>query len=151
MLRTQGGTPLSRHNVARTIREAADAAGVGHVTPRIMRRSLGTIMSEANIAVGPSAASMGHSNEVNQAECVQARRDRLEREQVRDRLASTKDARKRLSRRRARSRANASERSIRLTCAVEDSSDVPVSRARSNAGTPAASMFDASVCGSARS
>lgn len=71
---------------ARSIRDAADTAKLGNVTPHILRRTLGTVMSEAGVPVASAAAIMEHSIEVNHGEYVQARRDQLEREQARDAL-----------------------------------------------------------------
>ena len=87
VLRTSRGTPLSRRNVYRSVQEAGKAAGLGEiVTPHVLRRTLGTAMSEAGVPVASAAAIMGHSIEVNHGEYVKARRDAPERDQARDAL-----------------------------------------------------------------
>jgi integrase len=83
VLRTRRGTPLSRHNAARTIREAGERAKLGNVTPHMLRRTLGTALSRAGVDVAAAAAIMGHSTEVNHGSYVRAHRDEQEREQAR--------------------------------------------------------------------
>ena len=59
VLRTRRGTPLSRRNVYRSVQEAGKAAGLGEiVTPHVLRRTLGTAMSEAGVPVASAAAIM---------------------------------------------------------------------------------------------
>ena len=55
------GGPLDRHNVRRIIRNAAAAAGVGHVTPQVLRRSVATAYAEATVPGHIAASITGHS------------------------------------------------------------------------------------------
>ena len=86
VLRTRRGTPLSRHNAARSIREAGERAKLGHVTPHVLRRTTGTARSEARVPEAAAAAMMGHSLEVFHGTYVKAHRDALERDRARDAL-----------------------------------------------------------------
>ena len=86
VLRTRRGTPLSRHNAARSIREAGEMANLGHVTPHVLRRTTGTALSEARVPEAAAAAIMGHSLEVFHGTYVKAHRDALERDLARDAL-----------------------------------------------------------------
>jgi integrase/recombinase XerD len=89
VLRTRRGTPLSRHNAARSIREAGTRAKLGDdVTPHVLRRTLGTALSDAGVPVASAAAILGHSVEVNHGAYVKARRDAIERDAARDLLVS---------------------------------------------------------------
>jgi integrase/recombinase XerD len=86
VLRTRRGTPLSRHNAARSIRKAGERARLGNVTPHVLRRTLGTALSEAGVPVAAAAAILGHSVEVNHSTYVKAHRDAIERDRARDAL-----------------------------------------------------------------
>jgi integrase/recombinase XerD len=86
VLRTRRGTPLSRHNARRSIREAGEKAKLGRVTPHTLRRSTGTALSEARVPEAAAAAMMGHSLEVFHGTYVKAHRDALERDRARDAL-----------------------------------------------------------------
>ena len=86
VLRTRRGTPLSRHNAARSIREAGERAKLGKVTPHTLRRTTGTALSEARVPEAAAAAMMGHSIEVFHGTYVKAHRDALERERAREAL-----------------------------------------------------------------
>ncbi|MBA2425007.1 MAG: site-specific integrase [Actinobacteria bacterium] len=86
VLRTKRGTPLSRHNARRSIREAGEKAKLGHVTPHVLRRTTGTALSEARVPEAAAAAMMGHSLEVFHGTYVKAHRDVLERDRARDAL-----------------------------------------------------------------
>ncbi len=87
VLRTRRGTPLSRHNARRSIREAAVAAKLGDgVTPHVLRHAFGTAASNAGVPVATAAAMLGHSVEVNHRTYVHAFGDALERERARDAL-----------------------------------------------------------------
>jgi integrase len=86
VLRTRRGTPLSRHNAARTIREAGQDAQLGHVTPHVLRRTTGTALSEARVPEAAAAAMMGHAVEVFHGTYVKAHRDALERDRAREAL-----------------------------------------------------------------
>ena len=86
VLRTRRGTPLSRHNAGRSIREAGVSARLGHVTPHVLRRTTGTALSEARVPEAAAAAIMGHSLEVFHGTYVKAHRDALERDRARDAL-----------------------------------------------------------------
>jgi integrase len=57
---TRTGRPLDRHNVRRMIREASDAAGIGHVTPHVLRRSIATAFAEASVPGHVAASVPGH-------------------------------------------------------------------------------------------
>jgi len=80
------GGPLDRHNLRRTIREAAKTAKVGHVTPKMLRGSNATAYAEANVPAHVAASITGHSVRVYLANYVKPHRDRLEREQALERL-----------------------------------------------------------------
>jgi integrase len=86
VLRTRRGTPLSRHNARRSIREAGDRAKLGHVTPHVLRRTTGTALSEARVPEAAAAAIMGHSLEVFHRSYVKAHRDAIERDRAREAL-----------------------------------------------------------------
>lgn len=87
VLRTRRGTPLSQRNAGRSIEKAGQEAGVGHVTPHVLRRSYGTALSEARtVAPAAAAAMMGHSLEVFHGTYVKAHRDELERDLARQAL-----------------------------------------------------------------
>jgi integrase len=83
---TRDGGPLDRHNLRRIIREAGYAAGVGHVTPQVLRRSVATAYAEADVPAHVAASVTGHSVVVYQAAYVKAHRDRKERENALERL-----------------------------------------------------------------
>jgi integrase len=83
---TRTGRPLDRHNVRRTIREAAKAAGIGHVTPQVMRRSIATAFAEAGVPGHVAASITGHSPAVYHAHYVKPHLDRQERESALERL-----------------------------------------------------------------
>jgi integrase len=86
VLRTRRGTPLSRHNASRAIREAGERAKLGHVTPHVLRRTTGTALSEARVREAAAAAIMGHSLEVFHGTYVKSHRDALERDRAREAL-----------------------------------------------------------------
>ena len=86
VLHTRRGTPLSRHNARRSIREAGERAKLGRVTPHTLRRTTGTALSEARVPEAAAAAMMGHSLEVFHGTYVKAHRDGLERDRARDAL-----------------------------------------------------------------
>ena len=83
---TSGTCPLSRHNDARSIRDAGERANLGRVTPQVLRRTTGTALSEARVPEAAAAAMMGHSLEVFHGTYVKAHRDALERDRARDAL-----------------------------------------------------------------
>jgi len=80
------GGPLDRHNVRRMIRRAAAAAGVGHVTPQVLRRSVSTAYAEANVPGHIAASITGHSPAIYHAHYVKPHLDQQEREQALERL-----------------------------------------------------------------
>jgi type 1 fimbriae regulatory protein FimE len=89
VLRTRVGTPLSRHNAYRSIREAGKRAKLGDdVAPHVLRRTCGTALSDAGVPVASAAAYLGHSIEVNHEAYVKARRDAIERDAARDALVA---------------------------------------------------------------
>jgi integrase len=84
---TRSGGPLSPHNLRRTVRRAAQAAKVGHVTPQVLRRSVATAYAEADGVSDHVAANItGHSVAVYHAHYVKPHRDRLERKNAVKRL-----------------------------------------------------------------
>ena len=86
VLRTRRGTPLSRHNAARTIREAGERAKLGNVTPHVLRRTTGTALAETRVPEAAAAAMLGHAIETYHAAYVKAHRDSIERDRARDAL-----------------------------------------------------------------
>jgi integrase len=68
------------HNLRRTVRNAAKAAGIGHVTPRTLRRSIATAYAEATVPAHVAVSVTGHSPAVYNAHYVKPHRDRMERE-----------------------------------------------------------------------
>jgi integrase len=86
VLRTRRGTPISQRNAGRSIEKAGDEAGLGRVTPHVLRRTFGTALSDAGVSVASAAAMMGHSIEVNHGAYVKARKDAEERARARDLL-----------------------------------------------------------------
>jgi integrase len=89
VLRTRAGTPLSRHNARRSIREAASWARLGdRVTPHVLRHTFGTACSNAGMPVAAAVAMLGHSVEVNHSTYVKAHRDGLERDWARSALVA---------------------------------------------------------------
>jgi integrase len=83
---TRNGGPFDRHNLRRIIRDAGHAAGVGHVTPKVLRRSVATAYAEADVPAHVAASVTGHSVAVYQTAYVKAHRDRQERENALERL-----------------------------------------------------------------
>lgn len=75
---------ISRHNPRRSIRQAGEAAKLGHVTPHVLRRTTGTALSEAHVPNAAAAAFMGHRLETYHAAYVKAHRDAVERDRARD-------------------------------------------------------------------
>jgi integrase len=88
VLTTRNGGPLDTHNLRRTVRNAAKAAGIGPVTPRILRRSIATAFAEATVPAHVAASLTGHSPAVYNAHYVKPHRDRMERENALKRLLS---------------------------------------------------------------
>lgn len=86
VLRTRTGRPLSQRNIYRSIKAAGEEAGLGHVTPHVLRRTLGTALSQTPTAPAAAAVIMGHSLEVFYGNYVKPHRDKLEREQARKAL-----------------------------------------------------------------
>ena len=86
VLRTRRGTPLSRHNARRSIRDAGVEAKLGHVTPHVLRRTTGTAMSEAGVPVATAASILGHSVQVNHRAYVKAHGDAIARDRAREAL-----------------------------------------------------------------
>jgi integrase len=87
VLRTRRGTPLSRHNARRSIREVGERAKLGHVTPHTLRRTTGTALSAARVPEA-AAAILGHAIETYHAAYVKAHRDALERDRAREALVA---------------------------------------------------------------
>ena len=86
VLRTRRGRALLIDNAARSIREAALRAKLGHVTPHTLRRTTGTALSEARVPEADAAAIMGHSIEVFHGAYVKAHRDAIARDRAREAL-----------------------------------------------------------------
>jgi hypothetical protein len=68
------------------IRTAGTAVGLGLIGPQVIRRTLGTACSEANVPEASAAAILGHSTTVYHKAYVKAHRDQLERDRARDLL-----------------------------------------------------------------
>lgn len=57
------GTPVNRWDLLRAVKRAARLAGLGHITPRDLRRSLCTAMHHSGIAGAEAAGETGHTLE----------------------------------------------------------------------------------------
>lgn len=80
------GSALDRHNVRRIIRNAAWDAGIGRVTPQVLRRSVATAYAEATVSGHIAASITGHSPAVYHQHYVKPHLDQQEREQALQRL-----------------------------------------------------------------
>lgn len=69
-----------------TANDAGERAKLGNVTPHVLRRTTGTVLSEAIVPEAAAAAIMGHSIEVFHGTCVKAHPDALERDRAREAL-----------------------------------------------------------------
>jgi integrase len=76
------GRPLDGHNVRRIIRTAAAAAGIAHVTPQVLRRSVVTAYAEATVPSHVAASITGHSPAFYHQHYVKPHLDQQEREQA---------------------------------------------------------------------
>jgi integrase len=88
VLTTRGGGPVDQHNLRRMIRNAGRAAGIRHVTPQMLRRSIATAYAEATVPPHVAANVTGHSAAVYQAHYVKPHRDRVERDNALNQLLS---------------------------------------------------------------
>jgi integrase len=86
VLTTRTGRPLSQHNVCRMVRRAGKAAGLGHVTPKMLRTTVATAYAKAGVDRDEAAAITGHSTAVYDKHYVKPHRDRIERENAVKRL-----------------------------------------------------------------
>lgn len=81
--------PLGRERIAkRGVIRAAKQAGLGHVTPQVLRRSVATLTAHARVPTVIAAAMTGHSARVYDEHYAKPFRDAEERARVRDSLAS---------------------------------------------------------------
>ena len=64
MLVTRTGRPLSQRNLGRAIEEAAEAAGLGKVTPHTLRRSFCSLAARRGVDPVQAARMTGHSLDV---------------------------------------------------------------------------------------
>jgi len=65
VFRSRTGRPLSPHNVAqRGVTEAASSAGLGHVTPKLLRSSFWSIAARPRVDPAEAPQNTGHSPEV---------------------------------------------------------------------------------------
>jgi integrase len=86
VITTATGGPLDPANLRRTFRRAARAAGIGHVTPKMLRTSLTTAYANAGVEEHVAASFTGHSPVVYCDHYVKPHRDRIERENAMKRL-----------------------------------------------------------------
>jgi integrase len=70
------------------VTRSAKKAGLGHVTPQVLRRSVATATAHAKLPVVVAAAMTGHSPAVYDAHYAKPSRDEEERAKVRNSLAS---------------------------------------------------------------
>jgi integrase len=83
------GRPLGAHRISkRGVTRSAKKAGLGHVTPQVLRRSVATATAHAKLPVVVAAAMTGHSPAVYDAHYAKPFRDEEERAKVRNSLAS---------------------------------------------------------------
>jgi integrase len=61
IFQTRNRTPLAMNNVRRQLRAAADLAGIGRVTPHMLRRTVATAVNDAS-DVGLAAELLGHTD-----------------------------------------------------------------------------------------
>jgi len=86
---SETGRPLGRERIAkRGITRAAERAGLGHVTPQVLRRSVATLTAHARLPVVIAAAMTGHSPRVYDEHYAKPFRDAEERNRIRESLAS---------------------------------------------------------------
>jgi integrase len=64
VLATRTGRPLSQRNLARAIEEAGASAGLGHVTPQTLRRSVSSLAARRGVDPVQAARMTGHSLDV---------------------------------------------------------------------------------------
>jgi hypothetical protein len=60
LLPRENGKPMDRHAVTRYLNKAADAAGIGHVHPHLMRHTLATQAINRGMSLEAIAALLGH-------------------------------------------------------------------------------------------
>jgi integrase/recombinase XerD len=83
------GRPLGASRISkRGVTRAGEKAGLGHVTPQVLRRSVATATAHAKLPVVVAAAMTGHSPAVYDKHYAKPFRDEEERAKVRESLAS---------------------------------------------------------------
>ena len=83
------GRPLGASRISkRGVTRAAEKAGLGHVTPQVLRRSVATATAHAKLPAVVAAAMTGHSPAVYDKHYAKPFRDEEERAKVRESLAS---------------------------------------------------------------
>ena len=86
---SETGRPLGRERIAkRGVTRAARQAGLGHVTPQVLRRSVATLTAHARVPTVIAAAMTGHSPRVYDEHYAKPFRDAEERNRIRESLAS---------------------------------------------------------------
>jgi integrase len=85
---TASGRPIDRYRLRAATIKAAEKAGLGHVTPQVLRRSVATATAHAKLPVIVAAAMCGHSPQVYDKHYAKPFRDAQERANVRESLAS---------------------------------------------------------------
>ena len=77
---SETGRPLGRERIAkRGVTRAATQAGLGHVTPQVLRRSVATLTAHARVPTVIAAAMTGHSPRVYDEHYAKPFRDAEER------------------------------------------------------------------------
>jgi integrase len=95
---SETGRPLGRERIAkRGVRRAAKRAGLGDVTPQVLRRSVATLTAHARVPTVIAAAMTGHSPRVYDEHYAKPFRDAEERAKIRESLASVGLGRVRLT------------------------------------------------------
>jgi integrase len=61
LVATRAGRPLIQRNLARAVEDAGTAAGLGHVTPHVLRRSFASLAARRGVDPVQAARMTGHS------------------------------------------------------------------------------------------
>lgn len=89
VFRSETGRPLGRERIAkRGVTRAATRAGLGRVTPQVLRRAVATLTAHARLPVVTGAAMTGHSPLVYDEHYAKPFGDAEKRDRVRISLAS---------------------------------------------------------------
>jgi integrase len=86
---TGKGTPLARRNAFQMIERAGERARLGRVTPRVLRRTLATMLANVGGDPADAAEQLGHSVEVYERAYLKPRRDKQARERMRNKLTGS--------------------------------------------------------------